>query len=52
MHLTINGEINSVQMKYARLTKEQFEEMNAEFSNFLATQAIDKAEWNQIKIEK
>ena len=39
-------------MKYARLTKEQFEEMNAEFSNFLATQAIDKAEWDQIKIEK
>ena len=39
-------------MKYARLTKEQFEEMNAEFSNFLATQAIDKAEWDQIKIQK
>jgi hypothetical protein len=39
-------------MKYARLTKEQFEEMHAEFSNFLATQAIDKAEWDQIKIEK
>ncbi|MDH4404287.1 MAG: DUF6495 family protein [Flavobacterium sp.] len=39
-------------MKYSRLTKEQFEEMHAEFSNFLATQAIDKAEWDQIKIEK
>ena len=26
--------------------------MHAEFSNFLATQAIDKAEWDQIKIEK
>ncbi len=39
-------------MKYSRLTKEQFEEMHGEFSNFLATQAIDKAEWDQIKIEK
>jgi hypothetical protein len=39
-------------MKYARLNKEQFEEMHAEFSSFLATQAIDKAEWDQIKIEK
>jgi hypothetical protein len=39
-------------MKYSRLTKEQFEEMHTEFSNFLATQAIDKAEWDQIKIEK
>ena len=39
-------------MKYARLTREQFEEMHAEFSNFLATQAIDKSEWDQIKIEK
>ena len=39
-------------MKYARLTKEQFEEMHTEFINFLATQAIDKAEWDQIKIEK
>jgi len=39
-------------MKYSRLTKEQFEEMHAEFSNFLATQAIDKAEWNQIKMDK
>ena len=39
-------------MKYSRLTKEQFEEMHTEFANFLATQAIDKAEWDQIKIEK
>ena len=44
--------INSAPMKYSRLTKEQFEEMHAEFSSFLATQAIDKAEWDQIKIEK
>ena len=39
-------------MKYSRLTKEQFEELNQEFSTFLATQAIDKAEWNKIKAEK
>jgi hypothetical protein len=36
-------------MKYTRLTKEQFEELNQEFSTFLATQAIDKAEWDSIK---
>ena len=39
-------------MKYSRLTKEQFEEMNQEFSTFLATQTIDKAEWDKIKTEK
>lgn len=39
-------------MKYKRLTKEQFEELHSEFSSFLATQAIDKAEWDKIKIEK
>jgi hypothetical protein len=39
-------------MKYARLTKEQFEELTQEFTNFLATQAIDKAEWDKIKAEK
>jgi hypothetical protein len=39
-------------MKYSRLTKEQFEELHQEFINFLATQAIDKAEWDKIKIEK
>ena len=39
-------------MKYARLTKEQFEELTQEFTNFLATQTIDKAEWDQIKAEK
>ena len=39
-------------MKYTRLTKEQFEELYQEFINFLATQAIDKAEWDKIKIEK
>lgn len=38
-------------MKYKRLTKEQFEELHQEFSNFLATQSIDKAEWDTIKAE-
>lgn len=39
-------------MKYKRLTKEQFEALHKEFTNFLATQAIDKAEWDKIKSEK
>ena len=39
-------------MKYARLTKEQFEELHPEFINFLATQSIDKAEWDKIKTEQ
>ena len=39
-------------MKYARLTKEQFEELHQEFINFLAAQSIDKAEWDQLKAEK
>jgi hypothetical protein len=43
---------NDKKMKYSRLTKEQFEELHAEFVNFLATQAIDKAEWDKIKTEK
>ena len=36
-------------MKYSRLTKEQFEELHPEFINFLASQSIDKAEWDTIK---
>ncbi len=39
-------------MNYARLTKEQFDELYPEFINFLSTQAIDKAEWDKIKTEK
>ncbi len=39
-------------MKYTRLTKEQFEELHPEFVNFLATQSIDKTEWDKIKLEK
>ena len=39
-------------MKYARLTKEQFEELHPEFIHFLASQSIDKAEWDLIKVNK
>ncbi len=39
-------------MKYKRLTKEQFEVLHQEFSNFLATQSINKAEWDVIKKDK
>tara|TARA_R110002012_G_scaffold11112_7_gene49910 strand:+ start:4124 stop:4597 length:474 start_codon:yes stop_codon:yes gene_type:complete len=39
-------------MKYARLTKEQFEELHQEFINFLATQSITADEWKKLKTEK
>ncbi len=39
-------------MKYTRLTKEQLEELHPEFINFLATQSIDKKEWDDIKANK
>ncbi|MEO8932871.1 MAG: DUF6495 family protein [Xanthomarina sp.] len=39
-------------MKYARLTKEQFEELHKEFINFLATQTISAQEWEDIKLNK
>tara|TARA_B110000967_G_C18395043_1_gene321767 strand:- start:33 stop:503 length:471 start_codon:yes stop_codon:yes gene_type:complete len=39
-------------MKYTRLTKEQFEELNQEFINFLATQSITAKEWKDIKEQK
>ncbi|MEK6155668.1 DUF6495 family protein [Flavobacteriaceae bacterium 3-367] len=39
-------------MKYARLTKQQLEELQAEFINFLATQSITAEEWNTLKKEK
>lgn len=39
-------------MKYARLTKEQLEELQPEFINFLATQSITGEEWTKIKAEK
>lgn len=36
-------------MKYTRLSKEQFEELQQEFINFLATQSISAKEWEEIK---
>jgi len=36
-------------MKYERLTKEQFEALHPEFINFLATQSITAAEWEELK---
>ncbi len=40
---------STFKMKYSRLTKEQFEALHQEFANFLATQSIDKNEWDEIK---
>ncbi len=39
-------------MKYSRLTKEQFEALQQEFINFLATQSITANEWLDIKTNK
>ncbi|CAM4116117.1 MULTISPECIES: DUF6495 family protein [Flavobacterium] len=39
-------------MKYIRLTKEQLEELHPEFITFLATQSIDKKEWDELKANK
>ncbi|TYA56044.1 DUF6495 family protein [Formosa maritima] len=39
-------------MKYARLSKEQFEELHKEFINFLASQTITSQEWEDIKKNK
>lgn len=39
-------------MKYKRLTKEQFEALHQEFANFLASQSIDKKEWDEIKASR
>jgi len=35
-------------MKYDRLTKQQFEELQNEFINFLATQSITASEWEGV----
>ena len=37
-------------MKYSRLTKEQFDLLNIDFSQFLASKSIDKLKWSQMKI--
>lgn len=39
-------------MKYIRLTKEQLEELQEEFINFLATQSITGEEWKSLKDDK
>lgn len=39
-------------MKYSRLIKEQFEELEKEFINFLATQSITAEEWKNLKQNK
>ena len=39
-------------MKYTRLTKEQLEELHEEFTRFLASQQIDKNEWDTLKQQK
>lgn len=39
-------------MTYRLLTKEQFEALHQEFANFLASQSIDKKEWDEIKTSK
>jgi hypothetical protein len=39
-------------MKYSRLTKEQFEALQQEFINFLASQSITAEEWEEIKRDK
>jgi hypothetical protein len=39
-------------MKYARLTKEQFEALHREFINFLAAQTITVQEWDDLKQHK
>ncbi|MEB8329398.1 DUF6495 family protein [Flavobacteriaceae bacterium KMM 6897] len=39
-------------MKYTRLTKQQLEELQQEFINFLATQSITSEEWEGIKTNK
>jgi len=39
-------------MKYKPLNKEQFEALHQEFATFLASQSIDKKEWDEIKATK
>ena len=39
-------------MKYRRLTKQQLDELQPEFVNFLATQSITGEEWKNLKEEK
>jgi len=45
--------LKSIQvLKYARLTKQQLEELHQEFINFLAAQTVTGDEWKQLKEDK
>lgn len=44
--------MNIWSMKYRRLTKQQLEELQPEFVNFLATQSITGNEWKNLKNER
>jgi len=37
-------------LKYSRLTKEQFDSLNHEFSLFLASHSIDFKQWSKVKL--
>jgi hypothetical protein len=39
-------------MEYKRLSTEQFEALNEEFATFLATNSIDKKEWDLLKLNE
>lgn len=48
----LNGFFLFLGMKYMQLTKEQLEEFQEEFTVFLASQQIDRKEWEKIKADK
>ena len=39
-------------MEYKRLSTEQFEALHEEFATFLATNSIDKKEWDLLKLNE
>lgn len=48
----LDGLKNNQVLKYARLTKQQLEELHQEFINFLAVQSVTGDEWKQLKEDK
>lgn len=48
----LNGFFLLLGMKYLQLTKEQLEEFHEEFTLFLASQQIDRKEWEKLKTDK
>jgi len=48
----LNGFFLFLGMKYMQLTTEQLEEFHEEFTVFLASQQIDRKEWEKIKADK